>query len=180
MKYLILLLLSINLQAQECGKERWDIKTLSDPDTLSINFDSIVCTTVREQIRLPKPSNVRGSRLASETTQYELTAYITGFKLEADRDIHITIQDSTGAAMVIEVIDPQCTMAKETSRYEQLRDVREWFIDNIGNPTRKFKILKEPILVTITGIGYYDFIHGQTGMAANGREIHPVLKMELR
>ena len=29
--------------------------------------------------------------------------------------------------------------------------------------------------VTITGIGFWDLIHGQTGVAPNGIELHPVL-----
>jgi hypothetical protein len=28
---------------------------------------------------------------------------------------------------------------------------------------------------TITGVGFFDFIHGQTGVAPNGIELHPVL-----
>jgi hypothetical protein len=29
---------------------------------------------------------------------------------------------------------------------------------------------------TIRGIGFFDFLHGQTGVAPNGVELHPVLK----
>jgi hypothetical protein len=29
--------------------------------------------------------------------------------------------------------------------------------------------------VTITGVGFWDFLHGQTGVAPNGIEVHPVL-----
>ena len=180
MKYLILLLLSINLQAQDCGEERWTIKTLSDPDTTLINFDTITQTTIEEQISLPKPLKVKGARTMTETTQYQLTAYITGYKLEADRDIHIVISDEDNNEMVIEIVDPECESVKETSRYQQLTDLRIWFFDNIGRPVPRFKTLAQPIEVIVTGIGYYDFIHGQRGMDKNGREIHPVLKMELK
>ena len=27
----------------------------------------------------------------------------------------------------------------------------------------------------VTGVGFFDFIHGQTGVAPNGIELHPVL-----
>jgi hypothetical protein len=31
--------------------------------------------------------------------------------------------------------------------------------------------------VQITGVGFFDFIHGQTGVAPNGIELHPVLSI---
>ena len=36
------------------------------------------------------------------------------------------------------------------------------------------------VKVKLTGVGFFDFIHGQKGIAANGREIHPVLSMEYK
>jgi hypothetical protein len=32
--------------------------------------------------------------------------------------------------------------------------------------------------VRVTGVGFFDFLHGQTGVAPNGIELHPVLKIE--
>ena len=29
---------------------------------------------------------------------------------------------------------------------------------------------------TIRGVGFFDFLHGQTGVAPNGIELHPVLR----
>jgi hypothetical protein len=33
--------------------------------------------------------------------------------------------------------------------------------------------------VTIKGVGFWDEIHGQTGVAPNGIELHPVLKFSV-
>jgi len=33
-------------------------------------------------------------------------------------------------------------------------------------------------LVRITGVGFFDYIHGQRGVAPNGIELHPVLDVE--
>jgi hypothetical protein len=35
------------------------------------------------------------------------------------------------------------------------------------------------VIVVVTGVGFFDFLHGQTGAAPNGIELHPVLKIEL-
>src|SRR6059036_1361944 len=33
--------------------------------------------------------------------------------------------------------------------------------------------------LTVTGVGFFDFLHGQTGVAPNGIELHPVLGFAL-
>jgi len=32
---------------------------------------------------------------------------------------------------------------------------------------------------SVTGVGFFDFLHGQTGVAPNGVELHPVLRFRL-
>ena len=36
-----------------------------------------------------------------------------------------------------------------------------------------------PLTLVVTGVGFFDFLHGQTGAAPNGIELHPVLRIEL-
>ena len=40
-------------------------------------------------------------------------------------------------------------------------------------PTSSFKSLSGT--ATLTGVGFFDVIHGQTGVAPNGIELHPIL-----
>ncbi len=53
-------------------------------------------------------------------------------------------------------------------------------LHQIGVPRHSFTILEECKFVTITGIGFWDYIHVQKGMAGNGKEIHPVLSIGKR
>jgi hypothetical protein len=42
-----------------------------------------------------------------------------------------------------------------------------------------FKTKVKPTAVRITGVGFFDKVHGQMGVAQlNGIELHPVLKVE--
>jgi hypothetical protein len=42
-----------------------------------------------------------------------------------------------------------------------------------------FKTAVSPTRARITGVGFFDKVHGQMGVSqANGIEIHPVLKVE--
>lgn len=173
----LLYLLITNLSNAQCGKERWSIKTLTDRDTAYIDFDNIIETTVSEQCDLPKPSKIKNKpRLKTERTVYELVGYVTDYKIENDRDYHVVIEDpDTGETMVVEIVDPDCPDIINTSRYETFKEVRSWFKKHF-NPTSSFKTKRAK--VRLTGVGFFDFIHGQRGMAPNGREIHPVLSIE--
>ena len=105
-----------------------------------------------------------------------------GFKRERnDKDIHIVIKDQeTDETMVAEIPSYECDEVQQTSRVELFRELQGWFIENIGRPKSKFVFLENYIPVTITGVGFFDFYHRQTGAPLNAREIHPVLSIELK
>ena len=167
--------------SQDCGKERWQVKSLSDPDTVFINFQDVINSSISEQINMPAPDGRQSIRLASETSLYFIEAYILGFAEEKDRDIHIIVADiNTDETMVVEIVNPICSDVKATSREAIFKDLYNWFVTNIGTPKHKFHYLEECIYVNIVGIGFWDYIHGQKGMAGNGRELHPVLFISKR
>jgi hypothetical protein len=60
-----------------------------------------------------------------------------------------------------------------------MRQARQDFIDNVGQPTGSFKVPDENIVIEVIGIGFFDRLHGQRGMAPSGIEIHPVLSMRV-
>ena len=178
---LTLFLITQTIIGQNCGVERWSIKTLSDKDTLKINFKTIIPTTVHEQVSMESRKEKK-SRLNSETNVYSIDCFIVGFKKESnDKDIHIIIEDiETDETMVAEIPSYECFEIQKTSRYELFKQLQEWFITNIGQPKSNFIFLEKHIPVTITGVGFFDFYHGQIGMAGNGREIHPVFSIVLK
>lgn len=179
--FLTIFFASQTINAQNCGVERWSIKTLSDKDTIKIDFQKIVKSTVHEQLLLEIPPT-KTSRLETETIVYSIDCFIIGYKKESnDKDIHIIIEDiDTDETMVIEIPSYECFEILNTSRYELFKQLQEWFIINIGQPKSKFVYLEKHIPATITGVGFFDFNHGQIGMAGNGREIHPVLSIKLK
>ena len=181
---LVFLILFFGGQAsysQNCGTERWSIKTLSDIDTLKIDFHKIIPSTVHEQIALEKTKGMKFTRLNSETTVYSINCFIVGYKRESnDKDIHIILEDiATDETMVAEIPNYECFEIQNSSRYELFMQLDKWFVKNIGRPKSKFVYLERHVPVVITGVGYFDFYHGQIGMANNGREIHPVLSIKL-
>ena len=179
--FVLLLITYLNTYSQKEEHKRWSIKTLSDKDTSLINFKNVINSSVHELTNVKRPAGKFTKRVATETIVYSLDCYVVGFRKETDKDIHVIIKDlKTGETMIAEIVSPKVPAVKHTSRHKQYKKLRKWFVDNIGNPTYTFKILKNPKLVTISGVGFWDAEHDQRGMASNGREIHPVLSMKFK
>jgi hypothetical protein len=63
---------------------------------------------------------------------------------------------------------------------EQMKQATQDFIDKVGQPVAgHFTTPPHPIVIEIVGTGFFDRLHGQSGMAPNGLEIHPVLSLRV-
>ncbi len=163
-----------------CGEERWSIKTLSDPDVGAVNFNP-QDTTVDTLRSLPKPASVPANSriLPTEGTTFRLTAQVEEMKLEDDHDIHLVIADVSNAAntMIVEFPDPNCDGAAQSSHNAEMAAARQQFVNLFGQPSASHFTTVSGTVV-ITGVGFFDFLHGQTGVAPNGIELHPALSIE--
>ncbi len=161
---------------QRCGVERWPVKTLTDPEASKVDLDGGTLTTVENLIALPAPKyDDHNPRAKAELENYTLTADVVAYKLEADRDFHVVVRGQSGKTMIVEFTDPAC--AKGSRGAKQMTAARAAFLKLIGKPTPKLKRVK-PIRVTVSGVGFFDKMHGQTGVAPNGVELHPVLSVQ--
>jgi hypothetical protein len=173
---------SAAVQALEniCGKERWAVKTLADQEVSQVNFRP-VSTTIEELAKLARPSPIPGNdRLESERKTYSVTAKLTTVKLEMDGDYHLILQADTGQTMVAEIPSPSCYSGNNTDIRSQFQTARD-AIDAafLHGERRGLSRITSDAKVEVTGVGFFDFVHGQMGMAPNGFELHPVLSIQL-
>src|SRR5439155_6890811 len=159
--------------AVTCGVERWSVKTGTDADASLINLSSTTTTTIASLAALPAPSPIPlNSRVRpTETTVFSITATLTVYKREADSDYHLVISDGSGNTMITEIADPQCVGAG-SPLLPGIQNARAEF-DARLRATTSFKTAN--LGVTVTGVGFFDFKHGQTGVAPNAIELHPLL-----
>ena len=155
-----------------CGVERWSVKTGTDFDAGSIDLAHPVTTTIANLTSLPKPVSLPAdSRIRpTETTVYSLSATMTLYKHESDADYHVVISDGT-RTMIVESADIGC-VGSSSPLAAGIQNARAE-LDARLTPTTSFKTANLP--VTVTGVGFFDFLHGQTGVAPNGIELHPLL-----
>ena len=159
-----------------CGVERWAVKTLSDAAAGQVKF-GLVPTTVSALIALTPPPIVKANapRFETEKQTYRIEVQLVGMKREDDRDIHLVVADPTDLTktMIAELPDPACAGVVSSAKKAGMAAARDAFIAACGSATRSFRRLSGTAI--ITGVAFFDVIHGQTGVAPNGIELHPIL-----
>ena len=162
-----------NASSGSCGVERWSVKTGTDADVGSVNLSSTSNNTIVTLRSWTAPNPIPPNNRVSpyETTDWVINATLTQYKLETDSDYHLVIQDASGNTMIAEIPDPAC-VGSGSPFAAKIQAARTAF-DAKYNATTSFQTANIP--VQITGVGMFDFLHGQTGVAPNGIELHPVL-----
>jgi len=158
-----------------CGVERWSVKTGTDADVGLINLSSTSPQSIvtMRSWTAPNPIPANNRVAPYETTQWVMNVTLVEYKLETDSDYHLVIEDANGTTMIAEIPDPAC-VGSGSPLASGISAARAQF-DAKYNATTSFQTANIP--VQITGIGMFDFLHGQTGVAPNGIEIHPVMNI---
>lgn len=174
-------------------KERWAIKTGVDKGAAEIDVSDeglkrATKITVAELVQLKKPKVPPAAPFEDygvvrlrpvEFTVYQIDAELVGYKLvKDDQDLHLVIRDAGGndesSTMIAEIPDPSVVLKTAPWR-PRIALVRSKFYE-LFKPRSTYKECSIPI--RITGVGYFDKPHGQTGVAPNAIELHPVLAFE--
>ena len=158
-----------------CGVERWSVKTGTDADAGKITIGSTTSTSIAFLTGLAAPGSLpANNRFApTETTVYQLQVTLVEYKLESDSDYHLVLSDGS-RTMIAEIPDPVC-VGSGSPLISGVTKARNEFNAKFS-PTSSFKTANVP--VTVTGVGFFDFLHGQTGVAPNGIELHSVLDIQ--
>jgi hypothetical protein len=140
-----------------CGIERWKIKTLQDrPRLLRPRL-----STVANLVGLPRPDHLPATRLPAERHVFSVIAAVTLVRREADQDLHLVLESGADHMIAESPLVPACTVNATRYRRRQIADARN-----------AVRLCSE---ARIVGVQFWDFKHGQTGVAPNAIELHPIL-----
>lgn len=158
-----------------CGVERWAVKTGTDSTASKVAVDTAIPSAVSTLRSITAPLSLpAASRLAPvETSVYVVDATLSLYRMTDDSDYHVVLVDNAGQTMIVELPHPDCVGVSSPFR-AAIASARATF-DAQLRATSSFK--QASIRVRVHGIGFFDSIHGQTGVAPNGIELHPVLKI---
>jgi len=168
--------ITMTVQSPTCGVERWSIKTGTDANALGINTGQIIPTTIFDLGQIPAPNIPAEPPVTpripnTETTVWQIDGTLMQYKLEADVDYHLVVQDASGHTLIAEIPSPACV--GPTSPFGAAVAASRATFDAKLSAQTFFQTANIP--VRIQGVGFFDFIHGQTGVAPNGIELHPAL-----
>lgn len=202
--------------ATSCGgTDRWDVKDGSDAGAPNVHPQTVNGITIVDLNQLsPQPLDADG-RMQEEKVIYRLTAILRLFKHDADGDYHVVIADdattpyattskiagqtvqtpASGHSMVVEVPDPNCVSGAHhqfgaSYFLPQLQESRSDFEAATKSLPKNRDLGALNIPITVTGVLFFDFAHGQTGHglphpSQDGDtrdkvvELHPVLCNDL-
>ena len=169
--FFLFLLLQFSVLAQTPGKERWEIKTLKDIDSYSIDT-STLDVTIYDLRNIPRPEGINRNteRLPLEIQQFTVVCKIKYVRLEKDGDYHVVVCDTNdvNSEMIVEIIKPSYGSTRYYQQFKKVRDTFTYY-------KRNRKLINQ--IFEITGVGFFDLFHNQKGLAPNGIELHPVLRM---
>jgi hypothetical protein len=143
--------------APGCGVERWAVKTLQDRPRLLRRQP----TTVAHLVSLPRPAHLPATRLPFERHIFRVIAAVTLVRPEEDGDLHLVLKRGTKHLIAETPNAPACTGRATAYRKRQMASAR--------------RLVRLCPRARVTGVAFFDFLHGQTGVAPNGIELHPVL-----
>jgi hypothetical protein len=154
-----------------CGSERWDIKTGTDSQASSVSLVPRP-NTIAALVALPAAGGNTTREHPTENTVWELkNVTLTELKEESDSDYHMVLSDGS-KTLIAEI--PYMTCATSSAWACFMSRARSQ-ID------AKYLMTTTPLYpaatITVRGVGFFDFVHGQNGVAANAIELHPVLEL---
>jgi hypothetical protein len=139
-----------------CGTERWTVKTLQDrPVLLPAKKTTIAYLTSRTP-----PASLPDTRLPFERHIFTVTGAVVLIRHEPDDDYHVVLSDGR-RTMITEAPAPTCDTRAFPRRQAQMAAARQ--------------ALRPCSRARVTGVAFFDFEHGQTGVAPNAIELHPIL-----
>jgi hypothetical protein len=133
------------------------VKTLQDrPRLLPVQTVSL-----RYLVTRPAPTSLPYTRLPFERHVFRVIAAVTLVRLEDDQDFHLVLRDPQGRTMIAETPALNCTTRATPTLRREMQAARS--------------AVRLCARASVTGVAFFDFNHGQTGVAPNAIELHPVL-----
>lgn len=157
------------------GVERWSVKCGGDSLAPTISLTPTPAT-IAALGALPRPAAADGEARVPpvETTVYTIQATVYSYKEEGDGDEHLACRDGNDT-MICEIPRPDFLPASCPWK-AQIGAVREAFVARF-HPGQQFT--DAAIHARITGVGFFDHLHGARGATPNAVELHPVIGLEV-
>ena len=159
-----------------CGVERWAVKTGMDPAAASVNMTPAT-TTIAALSAIPAPAKPGASRLPQEMRTVKISVTVISVKRESDSDYHLVLTDGS-ATMIGEIPHPSCVASGPfRTGSARARAALDVLVPTLQGSSSFVPVRRQ---VVLTGVVFLDKLHGQTGAAPNGVELHPIVALSVQ
>ena len=159
----------------DCSPERRLVKVASDPDAGLIS-SSAIPTSIAILRNFPSPRPLPQDRRVPpvETSMYSISATLTEYALDENGDYHLVLTDEVGRTIIAKIPPPECLGGSRFAN--EITAARNAFAARFPASHDFVRVSKA---LEIRGVGFFDFLREQRGMAPNGIELHPVTQINL-
>ncbi|MGH7459667.1 MAG: hypothetical protein ACRERX_09355 [Pseudomonas sp.] len=162
-----------------CGVQRWAVKTLSDVDRAAVQ-PRPVDTTIEALAAIPRPAGLPAHRRVAphEITIYRVRGYLAAWDEQSDGDYHVVLfgLEDQRVSLIAEIPNPGCQSACKSGFAGRYAAARQSLLTGLQELARRGE---ETVVLEVTGVGFFDHNHGQSGAAPNFFELHPVLTLRV-
>ena len=169
--------------------ERWGPKTGDDPDSQALVGAATEASDIPTLRGLAVPATLPlDGRADAERHVYTLDTTLVAFRAEAAGDYHLVLGDEANNITMIGEIPKHgdfgaggSYFADKIDAARQALDAKFNVTENIDAPTvagPMANFTEAGVRVILTGLCFFDFGHGQRGVAPNAVELHPVIAIE--
>jgi hypothetical protein len=148
------------------------VKVLTDYKADSVNFTpDTISVSKFDSLPAPPPNSNAPRMHPVEFQTYAIHCRVVAKRDETDADYHLQMYDGLLYG-IAEIPDPACSEAAASKYAPQFIAARNFATQRMGAGSNYSVNIPR---VIITGVGFVDPPHGQTGAAQNNMELHPVI-----
>jgi hypothetical protein len=157
-----------------CAMDRGPVKSATDAQAAQVSLVAMpTAIATLHSIPAPRPLPQDGRLAPVETTIYAVTATLTAYRVTPDGEIQLVLSDDARRTITATIPAPSCTGG---SRFLSLIANARGTFGRRYAPTDAFKEVRQAI--EVQGIGFFDFVQGQRGLAPNAISLHPVTAID--
>lgn len=162
-----------------CSTVRSAVQRGTDRDAHLVNVRSARTTSIARLRSLKAPAKLpQQSRVHPvETTVWSLKAVLLRYRLDSDQSYRLVIEDTHGRTMDAVIPASGCLGARSPF-LNDVRGARQVFESRFGPVSKSYRAVH--VSVQLTGVGFFDPKHSQSGAAPNGIELNPVLSLGMQ
>ncbi|HEX7833415.1 MAG TPA: hypothetical protein VF787_27440 [Thermoanaerobaculia bacterium] len=159
-----------------CPVSRAKVKSVTDANAAQVNaiaFPGVIALLRTLPSTRPLPQD--GRIAPTENTIYSVTATLVAYRLTTEDEIELVLSDDQRRTIIATIPSADCGGGAASRFYSAMSGARAEFERRL-TPSSEYQEIAQP--VEVQGVGFFNFMQGQRGLAPNGLSLYPVTSID--